>query len=531
MKKLLSITLVLAIALTLVVPSYSFATGVTMEKVLILFHGKVDRSVITEVNGVLDKEYENIAAVSANIPTAAKILLERNPAIAAVEEDQVVQGSMQNQGWGYKRVNAPAAKSSSFTGKGIKVAVLDSGISEHEDLVIAGGVSFVSYTESYHDDEGHGTHVAGIIGAKDNDIGTVGVAPDASLYAVKVSDQEGNAYVSDIIAGIDWSITNKMDIINLSLGSPDDSVTFKMTIDKAYNNGILVVAAAGNDGNADGSGDTVAYPARYGSAIAVSAIDSKDNRAEFSATGQTVEIAAPGVRVLSTYLNNEYAYMSGTSMAAPFVAGVLALLKESNPGASHTKLREMLKQSAEDIGEPGKDVYYGYGVVQAPYVEEEPTPPPVVEPIDPPIEEEEPIKQGWVQEDGIWYYYDEFGMKEKGWLKDQNKWYFLSMEDGAMQTGWLYEGEKWYYLKASGAMQTGWLYEGNKWYFLAGSGAMQTGWLYDGGYWYYLNSSGAMAVGWKKVNTKWYYLYSNGKMAKNTTIDGYRVGNDGAWIQ
>ncbi|WP_265416743.1 S8 family serine peptidase [Alkalihalobacillus deserti] len=141
------------------------------------------------------------------------------------------------------RTEAPKAWESGYTGKGVKVAVVDTGVAKHEDLIITGGISFPSYTSSFFDDNGHGTHVAGIIGARNNNYGTVGIAYESSIYAVKVLDQ------NDVIAGIDWSITNKMDIVNLSLGTISHSSTLKQVVDKAYSQGVLVVAAVGNNGH------------------------------------------------------------------------------------------------------------------------------------------------------------------------------------------------------------------------------------------------------------------------------------------
>ncbi|ETI69656.1 S8 family serine peptidase [Neobacillus vireti] len=137
---------------------------------------------------------------------------------------------------------------------------------------------------------------------------------------------------------------------------------------------------------------------------------------------------------------------------------------------------------------------------------------------------------GWVLDAGKWYYLAKDGKMQTGWVKDGNTWYFLN-KSGAMATGWLLDGGKWYFLNKSGAMATGWVKDGKTWYFLNKSGAMATGWLLDGGKWYYLNTNGAMATGWKYVNGKWYYLYSSGAMAANTTVDGYKLGKDGAWIK
>jgi hypothetical protein len=160
------------------------------------------------------------------------------------------------------------------------------------------------------------------------------------------------------------------------------------------------------------------------------------------------------------------------------------------------------------------------------------------------------IRAGWVKEGGKWYYIDEKGAKKKGWLKIDGKWYHLDINTGAMQTGWIKDRGKWYYLDSNGVMKTGWLKVGSKWYYLDsngvmktgwvqigakwyyfdGSGVMKTGWLKVSSKWYYFNPSGDMVVGWKKINNKWYYFYSNGSMAANTTIQGYKLGKDGAMI-
>ena len=210
---------------------------------------------------------------------------------------------------------------------------------------------------------GHGTHVSGIIGAKNNGVGLVGVAPDTSLYAVKVLDSTGSGYVSDIISGIDWAITNKMDIITMSLGTKSDVAALHNAVDSAYTQGVLVVSAGGNDG---AGGDTIEYPARYSSVIAVGAVDKTNKRAYFSSTGKELEVSAPGVNIQSTYLNGQYATMSGTSMATPFVAGDLALLKQAHPTYSASQLRSLLQQKVIDLGRKGRDSSYGFGLIQAP---------------------------------------------------------------------------------------------------------------------------------------------------------------------
>ena len=138
-------------------------------------------------------------------------------------------------------------------------------------------------------------------------------------------------------------------------------------------------------------------------------------------------------------------------------------------------------------------------------------------------------KQGWIQENGKWFYYDQSNNKQSGWVQVNGAWYYLA-QDGEMKTGWLNQGGSWYYLTESGSMKTGWQNVNGTWYYLNGSGAMQTGWLNQSGTWYYLNSSGSMKTGWYQISTKWYYSYSSGALAVNTTVDGYTVNANGEWI-
>jgi minor extracellular protease Epr len=372
-----------------------FANSNQNERVIVLFKEKVDKNLVSKEKGKINREYKNVPALAISVPPTAIKGLKNNPNILAVEQDIVVKVKSQTQDWGITRTEAPKAWESGYTGKGVKIAVVDTGIAKHDDLTIAGGASFTAYTASFSDDNGHGTHVAGIIGARNNNYGIVGIAHESSIYAVKVLDQNGSGYLSDVIAGIDWSITNKMDLVNLSLGTTSHSSTLKQVVDKADSEGILVVAASGNNGTSDGSGDTVNYPARYASVIAVAATDSKDKRASFSATGSTIELAAPGVSVLSTVLGNKYSRMSGTSMAAPYVAGNLALLKQAYTNHSPTQLRVELQQKVVDLGLAGKDNWFGYGLIQAPKQAQEST---NTTPIEEPIAAEEPTVEEAVKE-------------------------------------------------------------------------------------------------------------------------------------
>lgn len=365
MKKPLLIGLISLVLIISLMPTIADAQ-IPEERVIVYFKNKVEKTSIGKVKGKIKKQFRNVPALAVTLPSSSIEELKKNPNVKLIEKDTVLKTTAQTTDWGITRTEAQKAWNSGLTGKGIKVAVVDTGISNHDDLFIAGGVSTVDYTNSFSDDNGHGTHVAGIVGAQNNSIGIVGIAPEAEIYAVKSLDRDGYGYLSDIIEGIDWSISNKMDIINLSFGTTSHSPTLQQIVDKAYNQNILVVAAAGNSGSADGNVDTVEYPARYDSVIAVAATDSSDKRGSFSSTGNALEVAAPGEGILSTYMNNQYARMSGTSMAAPYAAGNLALLKQANSTLSAKDLRYKLQHGVIDLGAVGRDAMYGYGLIQAP---------------------------------------------------------------------------------------------------------------------------------------------------------------------
>ncbi|MED1466936.1 S8 family peptidase [Bacillus salipaludis] len=373
------LNVVLAASLTMSIPSLLFsekvkaATGEPEKSVIVLFDKTIDDATIQDANGKVKHRYKNIPAVSMSLPSSKLSKLQKNPKIKAIEEDQIVEAkgktktttSSQVIDWGVKRINAPSSWSKGLTGKGVKISIIDTGITTHEDLMVSGGISTVSYTKSYKDDNGHGTFVAGIAGAKNNTKGIEGTAPDSQIYAVKALNASATGSLSDVIEGIDWSISNDMDIINLSLGVDNPSSALEQAVNAAYNANILLVAAAGNDAESL-SVDTVDYPAKYDSVIAVGSINNTDTRDSTSSTGDSVEVVAPGAQIYSTYLNNSYKTLSGTSMATPHVSGDLALLKQAYPLATNAELRLKLRENAIDLGSVGKDIQYGYGLIQTP---------------------------------------------------------------------------------------------------------------------------------------------------------------------
>ncbi|XJZ26975.1 Ig-like domain-containing protein [Bacillota bacterium Lsc_1132] len=361
------------------------AQGNETQQVLVVYKNNQGKETVINKSQKVEKQFQSVPAISVKLTQQAITELNKNPNVAYMEPNVKFKISdnqlkpykirsnldttastipSEESQWDLQASNSPTAWQEGITGKGVKVAILDTGIATHPDLTIEGGISMVSYTNSYSDDNGHGTHIAGIVGAKHNGIGMVGVSPDAQLYAVKVLDNLGEGNLSDILSGLDWAISNHMNIINLSLGTDVDSQLFHDMVDKAYNNGIFVVSASGNSGNAQGTGDNVSYPAKYSHALSISAVDINMVRASFSSTGSKIDFSAGGVNVVSTYLNNNYAIGSGTSQAAPHVTGLLALLKQKYPTKTNDELFAILKSYAKDLGTAGKDTWYGYGFAQ-----------------------------------------------------------------------------------------------------------------------------------------------------------------------
>ncbi len=266
--------------------------------------------------------------------------------------------------WGVTKIGAEQAWGSS-TGADVKVAVVDTGIDlDHPDLVdnVRGGFNAINPRKQPDDDNGHGTHVAGIIAAANNGFGVVGVAPEASLYAVKVLGASGSGYLSDIIEGLGWCADNGIQAVNMSLGTSADVDSFHQAIATVAQKGVILVASAGNSGPGF---DTVSYPAKYDEVIAVAATDQNNVAAYFSSTGPAVELAAPGVNIYSTVKGGGYTSMSGTSMAAPHVSGTAALVIAAYPGREATWVRDHLRQTATDLGVAGCDNTYGCGLVNA----------------------------------------------------------------------------------------------------------------------------------------------------------------------
>ncbi len=297
--------------------------------------------------------------------------LSRHPRIALVERDRKVKAHGLGRiaaprisavvksriPWNVSRVKAPPAWPASGFGATIKVGILDTGIARHPDLAIAGGVNTIT-GKSFADDNGHGTHVAGIVAAMGRRK-IYGVAPKVELYAVKVLDANGSGFISDIIEGIDWCLSRGIRIMNMSFGLTGESALLRKAIRHARRRGAVIVASAGNSGTALPQIDA---PARYPETIAVAATTRANRAASFSSRGKGIDIAAPGVSILSTWLNGTYRRESGTSMSAPHVTGAAALLRGVRPHLGAAEVARKLKKAALKI--PGGKNAVGFGLVQ-----------------------------------------------------------------------------------------------------------------------------------------------------------------------
>lgn len=360
--------------ITLIAIVLLFAATVTAQaapnRVIVIFDAEIlnepaREALIRAFGGTITKDLPIIMGKAVLLPPQALNALAGTVGVVRIDSDVTISIQKRPGGgggkpppaetvpWGVDRIDADLIWDIA-TGVGVKVGVVDTGIDlNHPDLYVAGDVNIINPRKSGKDDNGHGTHVAGTIAATDNEIGVIGVAPKANLYAIKVLDRRGSGWLSDVIAGLQWCIDNKMQVVNMSLGTSSDVQSFHDAVQVVSAAGIIQVASAGN-----ARGGPVGYPAAYSEVIAVSAIDESDNIADFSSIGPEVELAAPGVEILSTWKGGGYNTISGTSMACPHVTGAVALAIAEGV----TNVRTALQTSADDLGDPD---LYGYGLVDA----------------------------------------------------------------------------------------------------------------------------------------------------------------------
>jgi len=393
----------LALALLVVLATFSAVVQAPPQYKLVAV-GYTDLSVLSTIasmhGGVVVKTIPEIKVAVFQIPQSEDLSRHVGKGLRYVEEEKTAVAlelsSYSDVQWNMKMINAtkvwdtfyPSLNGAAL-GKGVRVAVLDTGVLyTHPDLKgrVVWCVNTV-LTKTYRgtdlskctDKNGHGTHVTGIIAALINNAGVAGVASNVTIYIVKVLNDAGSGTYTDIAEGIIEAVkgpdgvvgtADDAKILSMSLGGSSDSSVLHDAVTWAYQNGAVLVAAAGNSGDGDPSTDNVSYPARYPEVIAVAAVDSSYNVASWSSDGPEVDVAAPGVNILSTYLRNGYATLSGTSMATPHVTGVVALIQALRLASGKSLLTpsqvyDVLTSTAVDINAKGFDVFTGYGLVDA----------------------------------------------------------------------------------------------------------------------------------------------------------------------
>jgi len=340
------------------------------QQILVKFKPDVTLPEATEIHRQLGGQVkETIPGIGVQVVTVPKgqekakaKAYSSNARVAYAEPDFVAQavGSPDDTGfgnqWGMVKIQAPQAWEVTTGSNSIKIAIVDTGVDlDHPDLANK-VISNINFSNSATTDDvyGHGTHVAGIAAAiTNNGIGVAGLGYSATIMSVKVLDDTGIGAYSWIVSGIIWAADNGAEIINLSLGGSYASSALEDAVNYAWSKGVVVVAAAGNNGDT-----TPSYPAYYTNCIAVAATDANDAKASFSNYGDWVDVAAPGVSIYSTLKDNDYGYKSGTSMASPHVAGLAALVftmvgDSNGNGFLNDEVRSQIQATCDDIGVSG----------------------------------------------------------------------------------------------------------------------------------------------------------------------------------
>ena len=504
--------------------------------------------------------------------------------------------------WGAVAMHAREAEAVNVKRAPVTVAVVDSGVEDtHPDLEgrvdtsrsVKCSVNGVATQDFYgwRDEFYHGTHVAGIIAAKHNDIGIDGIAPEASIVAIEATNDNRLIYPEYVTCAFMWAASHGVDVVNNSYSmdpwvywSPTDPEqaagleAATRSIKYAQDKGLAVIAAAGNEGvdidnpTIDNGSPTdvptptknravnggIRVPSMLDGVAQVSAVGQAYNvkpglslgRAEFSNYGDTIDFAAPGDQIYSTvpllFYPSGYAVADGTSMATPHVSGIAALIKSVHPELSGAQVIDLMKkQATANYGRLNAPIdgreYRGYGFLDA------------LDAVTSGVDQIDEAKAGaWVKDavgwwyryedgsypasmsaqiDGATYRFDARGYMVTGWAFDGGQWFYHGAS-GAQVAGWANVNGTWYYLDpASGVMATGWVFVSGTWYYLGASGAMATGWAYLDGAWYYLTPSGAMAIGWLHEGGSWYYLDpATGAMVTGSQqVNGvaYTFGPDG----
>jgi thermitase len=341
------------------------------------------QKVVATIHGRVLSEIKNLNAMVIILPQGVSIVdsirkFQGIPGVKYAEPNYIYHALLvpndpffATKQWGPQKINAPAAWDTTTGSPSVVIAILDTGIAtahpKFSGKIVAGGTNCTQDLGGVEDTNGHGTHVAGIAAATGNTgIGIAGIAWGAQILPIKVLDSAGRGSSITVACGIDavrlYAVANPTTrvVVNTSLGGEGYSWAMKDSIDAAIQNNVLIISAAGNSGKA-----AVLFPAAYPGVMAVGATIPTNDRATFSSYGAELSVAAPGADIYSTWLGGGYAFLSGTSMAAPHVTGVAALLRGLNPGFIPTQVRAQIEQTATRLGPSGFDPQFGWGLVNA----------------------------------------------------------------------------------------------------------------------------------------------------------------------
>lgn len=351
-----------------------FVNGELLIRQTVKAHQKDVEKALQSVGGDVLEELPQIRVKRIRVSESAmdkiKAALTKNPNFEFVEENFLAQGSAVPNDpsyysqWHHNTIMTPSSWDYSTGSTEIPIAIIDSGVDpDHPDLVdkLIPGYNFLEHNSDTHDVLGHGTAVAGSAAASgNNSTGVAGVAWQNPIMPLVALDSSNWATYTNIANAIIYAVDNGAKVINISIGGPSSSYTLENAVNYAWNNGVLVFACAQNYNTS-----TPYYPAACTNAVAVSATDEADNRPSFSNYGDWITLSAPGVSILTTNNGGGYGSWSGTSFSSPITAGVAALVWSANPSLSHHEVLEILKNSADDLGDSGFDIIYGYGRVNA----------------------------------------------------------------------------------------------------------------------------------------------------------------------
>jgi thermitase len=344
------------------------------DEVVVGFTDPISDEKLNPINAKITGGISEIGAVVISVPPGtvddAIAYLETQPNVRYAEpnyfvyaDDTYPSDTSFSLQYGLTNIHAPQGWDWSTGAGWVTIAIVDSGVDYlHPDLAgkVLAGIDLVNGDSDAMDDNGHGTHVAGIAAAATNNgEGISGVSWGAGILPVKVLNASGNGTYVNVANGIIWATDHGAQVINLSLGGASPSIVLEDAVNYAYTRGVVQVGSTGNSG-----GSLVLYPAHYAPVIAVAATDASNIRAAFSNFGNQVDLSAPGDQIYSLYPGGGYGYRSGTSMAAPYVSGLAAILIGLPGNYNAGWVENQMETTALDLGAPGWDPYYGFGLIQ-----------------------------------------------------------------------------------------------------------------------------------------------------------------------